>query len=35
MNTKTEYVSVADFDWEMESDLDMEVDECASDHTAC
>ncbi len=29
------HVPNVDFDWEMESDLDMEVDECASDHTAC
>lgn len=25
----------SDFDWWMDSDLDMEVDECASNHTAC
>lgn len=29
------HVPNADFDWEMDSDLDLEVDECASDHTAC
>lgn len=29
------HVPNSDFDWEMDSDLDMEVDECASNHTAC